>query len=392
MSQLKAVPTACRIPHRAALEAVRCELKTRFLERSDIVDGLLAALLCREHVLLLGPPGTAKSALAAALTQAIVPATHFSWLLTKFSTPEEIFGPVSLAALQQDRVARITTGKLPEAHIGFLDEIFKANSAILNSLLSTINERIFHNDGKAIACPLLTMVGASNELPEGEELEALFDRFLVRFWVPYIQNMSAVRSLLTSAPPVAQSVISLDDLAICQAEAERVIVPDPVIDAVLAIKHRTEEQGFRASDRRWKQAIGLLKARAYLEGEDVAAEDHLDVLADVLWREPKDRPALAAIIGKIGNPLNVRATEIQDAAAEAVRALGNGDPKNATARADWLKEASLVESRLSDMNTELDELIRQNPKRNLSRVKEATRAVQSLKTELTRTVAHVYGL
>jgi len=121
MTQLKAVSAACNTPHRAALESVRVELRTRFLERNDIVDGLLAALLCRQHVLLLGPPGTAKSLLASSLAEMIQPARHFSWLLTKFSTQEEIFGPISLSALQQDRVARITTGKLPEAHVCFLD-------------------------------------------------------------------------------------------------------------------------------------------------------------------------------------------------------------------------------------------------------------------------------
>jgi MoxR-like ATPase len=145
-----------------------------------VIDGALAAVLAGEHVLLLGPPCTAKSALARAIAQAFGGA-YFARLLTKFSTPEELFGAISLRALEQDHYARITTGKLPEAEFAFIDEVFKANSAILNALLAVVNERVFHNDGQPVACPLVTMSGASNELPEGKDLEALFDRFLVRF-------------------------------------------------------------------------------------------------------------------------------------------------------------------------------------------------------------------
>ena len=392
MTKLKPVPANCTAPHRAALERVRSDLKRMFYERDDIIDGLLAALLCRQHVLLLGPPGTAKSLLVTMLTACIGGASCFSWLLTKFSTPEELFGPVSLKALQQDRVARILNGKLPEAHVGFLDEIFKANSAILNALLTLANERGFHNDGRTIACPLITLVGASNELPEGAELEALFDRFLLRFWIPYLGDARNMKLLLKDNVTVRPATLSLDELRDCQKSVSLVSLADPVVDAVIAIKHKTEEQGFRSSDRRWKQIIGLLKARAYLDGADAVTEDHLDVLADALWRDPKDRPALAAIVGSVGNPLNVRATEILDAAKEALAKLGNPNASDAATKADWLRSASLVESRLADMEKELSDLVQQNPKRNLRRVNQAGRTVERMKQDVTRRVAQLYNL
>ena len=180
------------------LQLIRAQLQARFLERDDVVHGLLAALVAREHVLVLGPPGTAKSMLAAELCSRVDGASLFSWLLTRFSTPEELFGAISLKALEDDRYVRVTDGRLPEAHIAFLDEVFKANSAILNSLLALMNERVFHNGGVANPTPLQTLVGASNELPEGEELDALFDRFLLRFWVPYLAERRNVRRLLVS--------------------------------------------------------------------------------------------------------------------------------------------------------------------------------------------------
>src|SRR5512141_409915 len=134
---------------RDRLRRIREELAQMFLERSEVIDGALAAVLAGHHVLLIGPPGTAKSMLADELCRRVDGAHYFQWLLTKFSTPEELFGAVSLRALENDDYRRVTTRKLPEAHIAFLDEVFKANSSILNAILSLINERVFHN-GKEI--------------------------------------------------------------------------------------------------------------------------------------------------------------------------------------------------------------------------------------------------
>src|SRR5207237_8036528 len=165
------------------LKKSRDELRQTFLERADLIDGALAALLSSNHVLVIGPPGHAKSMLSDERFRRVEGADYFQWLLTRFTTPEEIFGAVSLKALEQDDYRRVTTRKLPDAHIAFLDEIFKANSSILNAILTLINERLFHNGKEVAPVPLLTLFVASNELPEEEELTALYDRFLVRFGV-----------------------------------------------------------------------------------------------------------------------------------------------------------------------------------------------------------------
>ena len=144
------------------------EMNQSHFERTDVIRSLNVALIARQHVILLGPPGTGKSRLTHDLCRRIL-GRYFEWQLTRMSTPEEIFGPHSLQGLQQDRYRRIATGKLPEADVAYIDETFKGSSAILNTMLAAMNERVFFNDGQAVPIPLQMLVGASNELPEDRE-------------------------------------------------------------------------------------------------------------------------------------------------------------------------------------------------------------------------------
>jgi MoxR-like ATPase len=146
------------------------ELNNQFLERTVQIRGTLVALLANQHILFLGPPGTAKSQLVYGIQQRLTGSQVFTWLMSRFTTPDELFGPVSLKGLENEEYRRLTTGKLPECQIAFLDEVFKANSAILNALLSLLNERVFYNNGLQVPCPLITLFGASNEFPEDEGL------------------------------------------------------------------------------------------------------------------------------------------------------------------------------------------------------------------------------
>ena len=156
------------------------ELERGLLQRDVAARALLLAALAGEHVLLLGPPGTAKSELARRLQRLLPGAHYFERLLTRFSVPEELFGPLSLKALEDDRYERLTAGYLPSAEVAFLDEVFKANSAILNTLLGLLHERCFDNGQHRVDVPLVCLVGASNEVPQDESLHAFYDRFLLR--------------------------------------------------------------------------------------------------------------------------------------------------------------------------------------------------------------------
>jgi MoxR-like ATPase len=331
------------------------------------------------------PPGAAKSALASAIVASIEGATGFTWLMSKFSTPEEVFGPVSLQALQQGRFERLTTRKLPEAHIALLDEIFKSNSAILNACLTLMNERQFMNGTAVVDCPLITLIGASNELPDGDDLEALFDRFALRLVVPYIADPDNVKRLLSEKSSVPAATITLEELVACQEEAAAVDVPDAFIDVLVdAVKPKLEEQGVRASDRRWQHIVRFLQAYAYLDGKDAVTVDHFDVLPDLLWRDPSSRPAIAATVAAASNPTAARAAEIVDAAKEKVANLKTPE-REPQKRAEWLSQASLVGDELDSMLKELSSMGTNR------KVQDALASITKLKRKIAEQVNAMYS-
>lgn len=281
------------------LKKIREELKQIFLERGELIDGALSALLCSQHVLIIGPPGTAKSMLADEICRRIEGANYFQWLLTRFSTPEELFGAVSLRGLEQDDYRRVTAHKLPEAHIAFLDEIFKASSSILNAILTLINERLFHNGKQVTQVPLLTLFGASNELPEDDELMALYDRFLLRFKVDYIQEDFRFLRMLESPVFEERTTLSLDELKEIQAQARGIKIPGYIYRTIADIRRELGKKTLHASDRRYRQSLSLLQAHAYLAGAEEVKEQDLFFLEHVLWRDPGEQPEVHATVREL---------------------------------------------------------------------------------------------
>jgi MoxR-like ATPase len=371
----------------ANIQQLRQDLAARFPERRDAIDGCLAAVLAGEHVLLLGPPGTAKSALVRAIAQAFG-GVYFERLLTKFSTLEELFGPVSLKALEQDRYERVTAGKLPEAEICVIDEVFKASSAILNSLLTAMNERIFHN-GVPIQMPLVSLFGASNELPEGKELEALFDRFLLRFNVDYLLRPSSFRAVLTAPEPTPSVALSMDVLREAQGQVAKIGVTEQTLQALVSIRDNCRAEGIIASDRRWKKTLKAVQATAYLAGETSTTPEDLLVLSHALWREPKDQPKVAHIVGQLADPVSAKAAEVLDAARETA---GRITGLRTTDRKAYVAQAAQALDEFQQQQEKLKELTRGAGPRAKQTLADASQEIAQLHSDLATALTAGLGL
>jgi len=273
------------------------DLKRRFVGRDEVVDLIALAAVAGEHLFLYGPPGTAKSALIRQFASA-VRGRYFEYLLTRFSEPNEVFGPIDLVKLREGTVATVTTGMLPEAEFAFLDELFNANSAILNNLLTVLNERVYRRGAEVHRLPLLSLFSASNHLAEDEALGALFDRFLLRCHVDHLAREAMPRLLAAGwaleRSGGAETTVSAADLRALSGRVHEVDlsrVTEPYAEAVFKVR----DLGVAISDRRAVKMLKLLAASALLSGRDAANPSDLWVLRYV-WDRSEQIDPLAALV------------------------------------------------------------------------------------------------
>ena len=289
------------IPSR--LRQVAQELDRQYLGKSEVIRLLLIAIVAREHAVLVGPPGTAKSALLRALS-GLLEARYFEYLVTRFTEPNEIFGPVDIAAFREGTYRRRTDGMLPEAEIVFLDEVFKGNSAILNALLTLLNERRYSAGGQSIECPLVSAFGASNEIPTDDSLGALYDRFLLRIRTGNLEahqfNDLLERGLrheiarLRSETPVP--LIGSEELSrLGQELAGRLEFPAEFLATYKSLVFQIRAEGVTLSDRRVVKLLKLFAASAYIDGRAAPDPGDLFVLKHV-WNTLDQASILEGIV------------------------------------------------------------------------------------------------
>ena len=292
---------ASTLHHR--LREVADALDRRFLGKSEEVRLLLIAVVAREHVVLIGPPGTAKSGLLRTLA-GLLDARYFEYLLTRFTEPNEIFGPVDIAAFRQGSYRRRTAGMLPEAEVVFLDEVFKSNSAILNSLLTLLNERRYTSGGQVLECPLISVFGASNEVPSDESLAALYDRFLLRI---RSDNLDAYHFNELLSVGIEHETRRLrgegDTPLVSGAElqqlggelASRLSFSEAFLSTYKGLVFQIRAEGVSFSDRRAVKLLKLFAASAYLDGREQADNCDLFVLKHI-YNSEDQAPILESIV------------------------------------------------------------------------------------------------
>ena len=338
------------------------EMNRGIYEKNTEISLSLLAALAGESVILLGPPGVAKSMVARQLKTAFRDAQSFEYLMSRFSTPDEIFGPVSIQKLKtSDTYERAVEGYLPTADVVFLDEIWKAGPAIQNTLLTVINEKIFRNGNREMHLPLKLLVAASNELPaKGEGLEALWDRFVIRIESRPIKLEKNFRAmLLESHADFSRSTRALghadfsgstgalghadfadnadfSDLKITAEEyaewAEKICkigVKEEVLDAISAIRkslravnvdEAAERRNIYVSDRRWKNIVRLLRTSAFMQDREEVDICDLLPIYHCLWQEPEERDAIRCIVIRaLFAPFAERLVEMKNALAEDIK-------------------------------------------------------------------------
>lgn len=263
-------------------------LEGGLIGRRDHARMLLLAAVAGENALLFGPPGTAKSLLARRLKDCFADEVrYFECLLTKFSMPEEVFGPVSLKGLEQDIFCRVYDRYMPGAGVAFIDETFKANSAILNSMLTILNEREFDTGNERIKVPLRCVVGASNEMPKEVELEALYDRFIIRMRVDRLQDEEQLTQFLTNAveyvAPEAALRLSKVELEAIADTAKFLPVEAPVIELLVELREWCQGKGIKVSDRRLIKIKRLLQVAAVTSGRESTSLSDSWVIRHCAW-------------------------------------------------------------------------------------------------------------
>ena len=326
------------------------EMNRGIYEKETEISLSLLAALAGESIILLGPPGVAKSMVARQLKTAFRDAQSFEYLMSRFSTPDEIFGPVSIQKLKtSDTYERAVEGYLPTADVVFLDEIWKAGPAIQNTLLTVINEKIFRNGNREMHLPLKLLVAASNELPaKGEGLEALWDRFVIRIESRPIKLEKNFRAMLLDSHADFSGSTGIlghadfadnadfSDLKITAEEyaewAEKICkigVKEEVLDAISAIRkslravnvdEAAERRNIYVSDRRWKNIIRLLRTSAFMQDREEVDICDLLPIYHCLWQEPEERDAIRNIVIRaLFSPFADKLVEMKNALAEDIK-------------------------------------------------------------------------
>jgi MoxR-like ATPase len=304
-ARLGTVPDGELLRVGAKLREVGRALEQRFLGKEELVRLMLVALASGEHMLLVGPPGTAKSALVRHLAR-LVDARSFEYLLTRFSEPSELFGPVDIKAFREGSYLRRTEAMLPEAEIAFLDEIFKSNSAILNSLLTLLNERRFFTGNRTIKVPLCSLYGATNEIPNDDALSAIFDRFLIRarsenldsyhFHGLVERGVRAEIALASGADDSVRPLVSVADLRLVHRRVEALLVfSEDFLARYKGLIFQMRSEGISISDRRVVKLLKLFAASALIDGRPQVNESDLFVLKHV-WNSVDQAPLLADMV------------------------------------------------------------------------------------------------
>ncbi len=304
------------------------EVNANLIDRSDEVRAAIRAAVAREHLLLVGPPGTAKSMLCNALAAAIG-CRVFTTAVDPHTEPEHIFGPESFRSRMEDKLEKCTDGYAADAELVFLDEIFKASKATRSHLLPFMQERVYFNGSVKMSTPLRTLIAASNEIPD-DHADAVYDRFLIRRFVDPV-HPSRLKELLFGIQGATSTVSTITEWDQAHEESRQIPVSDEVKDVFEDLVAELNAKKIRPGDRRLRKSIGVLQAEAWLQGDSEVTTAHLECLGDVLWINPEERKQSQDIVLKHSDPVSAKAVSLEESLNDIVTRLGGStDESDAT--------------------------------------------------------------
>jgi len=284
------------------VQKFRASLNSAFLERTDVIDGLLASVITKQNAFLFGRPGTGKSELVRAVSNGFKGSQFFGYLLSPTTDPSELFGPVAVSKLLKDEYTRDVSGYLPSANIAFLDELFRGSSAVLNSLLTILNERTFNNGRDVIETPIQSIVAATNSFPQEEALQAFCDRFLFRPTVETLSKPISKRlidqwTLGIQERPAVESDLTYEDLTTLQKEVSTIAVDDEFLDRFSQVLDLLSSRGILVSDRRRVQILKFMRGWALVQGDDTLYAEHLHrALVHIVYQTVDDISVIKEVL------------------------------------------------------------------------------------------------
>ena len=358
-----------KIDVRKQLNKLEEEMNNKYINRREVIHGLLISLLAKGNIVILGAAGTGKTDMVQTLSRSIN-SECFETILTKTSSPEELFGAYDIRQLEQGNYVRNTTHTLVDSMVGFVDEVFKCNSATLNGLLGVMAQRSFRNGNSLPSpIPLHLFVGASNELPEGGAdgaLAALWDRFEMRYCVDYINDMGSFQRLLRMGM-ATEPTTSIDIANLSKAQdAVKSITTETAEKTIINLWNTMNRAGFRMSDRKWRNSLRYMQANAYLAGRDHLEEDDVAIIANMAWNETAQIKPLRSLVLKTVSPNLSKAQDIFDAVVEIYeRLLTFSDDDNdnkAKFKTTKAMEASMVHGKLSTSKKMISTIISEQTK------------------------------
>ena len=288
----------------SSLQNFRASLNDAFLERTEIIDGVIASIITEQNCFLFGAPGTGKSELVRQIANGFNGCKFFGYLLSPTTDPSELYGPVAVSKLLEDEYTRDIKGYLPDSNIAFLDELFRGSSAVLNSLLQVLNERTFNNGKELVQTKIKSVVAATNSFPSEESLQAFCDRFLFRPTIEGLKKPTSKRKLydwaLSGNRPSVKSDLTIESLQILKQEADEVKVSDEFIDIFTECMDMLESRGMVISDRRRVQILKFLRGWAIVQGDDTLHPDYLhQTLHHIVYQSEEDLETIKEVVDQV---------------------------------------------------------------------------------------------